>query len=178
MNQDRKALFVIFALSLFSILFLFWLIYFKTPLDPRLTYPSWIKHLATMNAVFNFCSAVCMVLGFLQIKKKNIEVHRHFMNSAFLFSACFLVSYILYHNFHGDTPFPGTGAIRPIYFFILISHVLLSIVALPLVLTTFYYARLDLREKHKKLARWTFPIWLYVSITGVVIYFILSAYLP
>ena len=100
-------------------------------------------------------------------------MHMVFMICAFVFSGLFLVSYIIYHYFHGDTPFPGSGAIRPIYFSILISHVLLSIIALPLILITFLFSLKGQFAVHKKVARVTFPIWMYVSVTGVIIYFML-----
>lgn len=176
-TQDRLAKFVIFGLSFAAILFLFWLIYFKTPavLEPHLSYPFWINHLNVMNAVLNFCSAVCLGFGFYFIKSKNIVLHQRFMKSAFIFSSLFLVSYILYHHFHGDTKFQGLGFFKLFYFFILISHVLLSIVALPMVLMTFFYALKDQKEKHRRLAKFTFPIWMYVSVTGVLIYFLLQS---
>jgi putative membrane protein len=99
-----------------------------------------------------------------------------FMLSAVGFSALFFIGYVVYHNFHGDTPFPGQGTIRPIYFFILISHIVLSIVILPLVLSTLYYAVRQQFTTHRKIARYTLPLWLYVSITGVGVFFMLQAY--
>lgn len=173
-SQDRFAKLVIYTLSLSSILFLFWLIYFKTPTQYQGPYPFWINHLNVMNAALNFCSTVCLIFGFYFIKQKNILIHQRFMKSALLFSSIFLVSYVLYHHYHGDTKFQGEVFSRYFYFIILISHILLSIVALPMVLITFFYALKDHREKHRKLARITFPIWLYVSMTGVLIYFLLQ----
>ncbi len=173
-KQDRLAKLVIYGLSLAAILFLFWLIYFKTPVEIPSHYPVWINHLNIMNAVLNFCSAVCLGFGFYFIKNKNVVIHQRFMKSAFVFSSLFLVSYILYHHFHGDTKFQGDGFFKLFYFFILISHILLSIAALPMVLMTFFYALKDQKEKHRKLAKFTFPIWMYVSVTGVLIYFLLQ----
>jgi putative membrane protein len=175
-KQDRLAKLIIYGLSFVAILFLFWLIYFKTPATIESTYPYWINHLNIMNAVLNFCSTVCLCFGFYFIKNKNVVLHQRFMKSAFVFSALFLVSYILYHHFHGDTKFQGTGFFRVFYFFILITHIVLSIVALPMVLMTFFYALKDQKEKHRKLAKFTFPIWLYVSVTGVLIYFLLQVH--
>ncbi len=99
-----------------------------------------------------------------------------FMLTATVFSALFLVSYITYHFFHGDTHFPAHGWIRAVYFFILISHIGLSMVALPLILGTLWYALRNQFRFHRRIARWTFPIWLYVSVTGVIVYFFLKAY--
>jgi putative membrane protein len=99
-----------------------------------------------------------------------------FMLSATVFSALFLVSYITYHYFHGDTRFPGQGWIRPVYFFILITHIGLSTLALPLILGTLWYALRNQFRFHRGVARWTLPVWLYVSVTGVIVYFLLNAY--
>ncbi len=96
------------------------------------------------------------------------------MTAAVGVAGTFLVSYIVYHHFHGDTRFGGHGLVRPIYFFVLISHIVMSMVALPLVLTTLFFAATEQFERHKKLARYTFPVWLYVSVTGVAVYFFLK----
>jgi len=96
------------------------------------------------------------------------------MVSAVIVAGTFLVSYVVYHHFHGDTPFTGQGIIRPIYFFVLISHIVLSMVAVPLVLTTLFFAGTARFDRHKKIARITFPVWLYVSVTGVAVYFFLK----
>jgi putative membrane protein len=95
------------------------------------------------------------------------------MVSAFAASAVFLIGYVIYHYAHGDTQYQGEGAVRIVYFTVLITHVLLSIVMLPMILTTFYLAARERFTAHRKLAKWTLPIWLYVSVTGVVIYFML-----
>ena len=126
-----------------------------------------------VNATLNATSAMLLVLGFAAIRSGRREVHQRFMVSAFAASAVFLVGYVLYHYAHGDTQYQGVGTIRIVYFTILITHVLLSIVMLPMILTTFYLATRGRFASHKKLARWTLPIWLYVSITGVVIYVML-----
>jgi putative membrane protein len=103
-------------------------------------------------------------------------VHKRFMLTATVFSTLFLVSYITYHFFHGDTIFRGHGWIRPAYFFILISHIGLSIVALPVILATLWYALGNQFQIHRRIARWTFPIWLYVSVTGVIVYVLLKRF--
>ena len=129
-----------------------------------------------VNATFNALSASALLLGVVAIKRKDRATHQRLTTAALVFSALFLVSYITYHSLHGDTPFPGQGAIRPIYFFILISHIGLSIVALPLVLTSFYFGWTDQVARHRRLAKVTFPLWLYVSVTGVAIVALLKAY--
>lgn len=126
-----------------------------------------------VNAGLNATSATMLVAGFMAIRSGRRKIHKRLMVSAFAASAVFLLGYILYHYAHGDTQYQGEGTIRIIYFAILISHVLLSIAMLPMILTTFYLAAQERLAAHKRLARWTLPIWLYVSVTGVVIYFML-----
>ena len=126
-----------------------------------------------VNAVLNATAATLLVLGLAAIKSGRRELHKRLMVSAFAASAVFLVGYVLYHYAHGDTRYQGEGAVRIVYFAVLITHVLLSIVMLPMILGTFYLAARERFATHKKLARWTLPIWLYVSVTGVVIYFML-----
>ena len=130
-----------------------------------------LSFMPAVNAALNACSATLLVLGLVAIRSGRRELHKRLMVSAFAASAVFLVGYVLYHYAHGDTQYQGEGAVRVVYFTILITHVLLSIVMLPMILTTFYLAAKERFAAHKKLARWTLPIWLYVSITGVTIYF-------
>jgi putative membrane protein len=168
----RKPVPAILILSAAIAAFLIWLIYFKGRVAP----PEWVTSLPAANAVFNSLSAICLVLGYVNIRRRNRVVHMRFMISATVFSALFLASYITYHYFHGDTKFPGQGWIRPVYFFILSTHILLSMLALPLILGTLWYALRSQFRFHRRVARWTFPIWLYVSVTGVIVYFVLKAY--
>jgi len=126
-----------------------------------------------VNATLNATAAILLVLGYRAIRSGQREIHKRLMVSAFAASAVFLVGYVLYHYAHGDTSYEGVGSIRIVYFTILITHVVLSIVMLPMILTTFYLAARQRFAMHKRLARWTLPIWLYVSVTGVVIYLML-----
>ena len=168
----RKPVPAIVGLSVAVAAFLVWLIYFKG----RVAAPGWVSVLPGANALFNSLSAACLVAGYINIRRRNRLVHMRFMVSATVFSALFLLSYITYHYFHGDTKFPGHGWIRPVYFFILISHVGLSMVALPLIFATLWYALRNQFRFHRGVARWTFPIWLYVSVTGVVVWAVLKSY--
>ena len=161
---------MIVALSAAIAAFLIWLIYFKG----KVSAPDWVGFLPGANATFNSLSALCLVLGYINIRRGNRTVHKRFMLTATFFSAMFLVSYITYHYFHGDSLFPGHGWIRRVYFSILITHIGLSMVALPLILSTLWFGLGSQFRSHKKIARWTFPIWLYVSVTGVVVYFFLK----
>jgi len=126
-----------------------------------------------VNAALNATAATMLLAGLVAIRSGRREVHKRLMVSAFAASTVFLVGYVLYHYAHGDTPYQGEGTVRIVYFAILISHVLLSIVMLPMILTTFYLAARERFATHRKLAKWTLPIWLYVSVTGVLIYFML-----
>ena len=167
----RKALGLILAVSAAALLFLVWLIYFKAP---AATEVAWGTNLSAVNAALNSLSTVFLLLGFREIRARNFAKHMRFMIAAFITSALFLVSYIVYHHFVGDTPFTGQGFIRPVYFFILISHIVLSIFVVPLVLSSFLFAFSGKFNTHRKVSKWTFPIWLYVSITGVMVFFMLK----
>jgi putative membrane protein len=134
---------------------------------------SQLSFMPAVNACFNALSASCLIAGYVAIRQKKIAVHRVLMVSAFACSSLFLIGYLSYHAIHGDTKFTGVGLIRPVYFVILISHVLLSITVVPLALTSFYFAFTRSFARHRRLNRVFLPIWLYVSVTGVVIYFML-----
>lgn len=170
---ERRPLVWILPLSAAIAGFLVWLIYLKTTRAPA---PPWIGALPAANAFFNSCSAVALAAGWFNIRRGNRVAHARCMLTAVAFSALFLVSYVVYHNFHGDTRFPGEGLIRPVYFFILISHIGLSIVALPMILSTLFYAATGRFASHRGIARFTLPVWFYVSVTGVVVFALLRAY--
>ena len=138
--------------------------------------PAWVAWLPYVNATFNSLSAAAIVAGVVAIKRGRQQTHRRWMFAALASSGVFLLSYVTYHALHGDSRFLGQGMVRPIYFFVLISHILLSIVALPLVLSTFYLSLSGRFDIHRRVARWTFPIWLYVSVTGVVVFLMLQVF--
>lgn len=129
--------------------------------------------LASLNAALNGCASVCLVGGGLAIRARRITVHRRFMLSAFGFSTLFLVSYVVHHITAGSVPFRGTGVMRVVYFGLLIPHVLLAVPVLPLSLFTIYRGLADRRAAHRKIARITLPTWLFVSVSGVLVYFML-----
>ncbi|MCH8015016.1 MAG: DUF420 domain-containing protein [Acidobacteria bacterium] len=132
-----------------------------------------IGDLPTLNAALNGTSAVLLTLGYLFIRRKKVNLHKACMVSAFVISTLFLVSYLTYHYHAGSKPFPGEGWTRPLYFAILISHVILATVTLPLSIVTLARGIRGRFEKHRSIARWALPIWLYVSVTGVVVYLML-----
>lgn len=129
--------------------------------------------LPALNALLNATSAVFLSIGWLLIRRRRIEAHRLCMLSAFVVSALFLISYVVYHANVGSVPYQGQGAIRTVYFSILITHVILAAAILPLAIVTLSRALSRRFDRHRKIARWTLPIWLYVSVTGVVIYVML-----
>ena len=128
------------------------------------------------HAVLNGSTAILIFTGFVLIKNKKTELHKVIMLSAFSLSSIFLVSYVISKITNEPVPFGGEGMIRDIYFFILISHILLSIPVLPLALFSIYRAMTGEIEKHKSIVKWTFPIWMYVAITGVLVYLLMSPY--
>ena len=132
---DRRPFPAILALSFVIASFLIWLIYFKG----KVAAPDWVALLPAANAVFNSMSALCLTLGYINIRSGNRLAHMRFMLTATGFSALFLISYITYHFFHGDTLFPGQGWVRPVYFFILITHIGLSMIALPFILGALWF---------------------------------------
>ena len=170
-SKETNVFFLIGFISLTVLSFLVWLIYFKPAANPE--GGAWINSLPIINAFLNTLTSIFLVTGLVFIKQNKIDLHKRSMFAAVISSAIFLVGYILYHHFHGDTKFVAVGIIRPIYFTILISHILLSAIQVPLILTTLYLAMTRKFVKHKKVARITFPIWLYVSVTGVLIFVLL-----
>jgi putative membrane protein len=137
-----------------------------------------LRFLPAVNASLNALSASLLVAGWIAVKKRALVLHKYCMVSAFSASALFLVCYVAYHYVHGDTKFQGTGAIRGVYLAILASHVLLSMAVVPLALTAFYFAFKKAFLKHKKVTRYALPIWLYVSVTGVVVFLMLRGSAP
>jgi putative membrane protein len=137
-----------------------------------------LSQLPALNAILNGTSAVLLTTGYFFIRRKSISAHRACMIAAFTTSTIFLISYLVYHYFHGSTQFQGEGWARIIYFTILISHTLLAAAIVPLAITTLYRALRANFAGHMRLARWTLPLWLYVSVTGVIIYLMLYRLYP
>ncbi len=154
------------------------------------TFPSFIYKLPLLNAFLNGSCSVLLIASLWAIKKRNIELHKKLNLTAFLLSSLFLISYVTAHYFIPDTKFGdvdhngvleemelvAVSGIRPIYLVILLSHIFLAVIVLPMILLSFYYALKDDRVKHKKITRFSYPIWLYVTLTGVVVYALISPY--
>lgn len=151
----------------------------------------WVYMLPHLNATFNSITTVVLLLGLYFIKQKNIKAHKSMMSIAFILGSLFLVSYVIYHSTADSTVYGdinGNGILdeaeksksltfwRGFYISILLPHIVLAAVVVPFVLFAFYFALTDKIDKHKKIVKWTFPIWLFVSITGVVVYFMISPY--
>ncbi|MBN7812262.1 DUF420 domain-containing protein [Algoriphagus sp. H41] len=136
----------------------------------------WVYFLPHLNAVINTAASVALILGLVFIKNKKYSYHGATMTVAFVLGALFLVSYVVYHGAAESTSFGGEGAIRTVYYVLLISHILLAAVALFPILFAYYYGYTDQREKHRKVVKFAYPIWLYVSVSGVIVYLLISPY--
>lgn len=158
---------LILIVSAVASAFLCWLVYYHTPTDSARAH---LHSLPMINAILNGLSAFALLEGFRHIKARHIKLHRASMFAAFIFSSIFLVSYITNHALHGDTHFDRLSPWWPFYWKLLLSHVLLSVIVLPLILITFFLSLTGRFPAHKSLARYTFPIWMYVSVTGVIVY--------
>jgi uncharacterized membrane protein YozB (DUF420 family) len=135
-----------------------------------------IRALPSLNAMLNATSAVLLVLGYAAIRRRDVHTHRRLMVTAFAISVLFLLSYVRYHMAVGSVPFSGTGWIRSVYFAILVPHVILAAAIVPLALWTLRHASRRRFRRHARLARVTLPLWLYVSVTGVLVYMLLYHY--
>jgi putative membrane protein len=162
----------IIGVSIVASLFIFWLVYIHPPVDAA---GASFNFLPALNAVLNACAAIALFIGYRYIRARQIPKHRNAMFAAFLFSSAFLVSYLATYFLHGETrlPIAHTGLLWYTYAIVLFAtHIPLAIIALPLILITFFLSLTGRFPAHRKLARWTFPIWLYVSVSGVFVYFL------
>ena len=165
----------IVGISAAASLFLAWLVYYHQPTDVAGTH---LAFLPALNAVLNAICTVFLLIGFRHIRRREITAHRNSMFGAFIVSSVFLVAYIVNFKMHGDMIFPKAYPVaRAIYLWVLLTpHILLATICLPLILITFFLSLTGRFPAHRRLARWTFPIWLYVSVSGVVVYAMLAAY--
>jgi putative membrane protein len=145
---------------------------------PTLEHNIPVHVLPGIHATFNFITSMLLLAGYIFIRIGKIKIHKTLMSLALLCSVLFLISYITYHSLAESTPFGGTGFIKYFYFFILITHIVLAVVIVPLVLITYIRALTGKFGKHRKIAKWTLPIWFYVAISGVVVYLMISPYYP
>ncbi|HTF29665.1 MAG TPA: DUF420 domain-containing protein [Flavitalea sp.] len=171
-RNDKLAKRVIIALSLI----VFTAVVVLSRVTVRVNLGFDVHLFATFNAIVNTMVSVLLLGGLVMVKLKKYELHKRIMLAAIILSALFLVSYICHHLFAGDTKFGGTGAMRTIYLIILITHIFLAAIILPFILFTAYRALTGEFDRHMKIARITWPIWFYVSVTGVIVYLMISPY--
>ncbi len=170
--NDKRVFQIILGLSV--VVFAVVVVLYQLPKSDSI--PSWALGLPKLNAFINGTCSVLLLTSLAAIKRKNIQLHKRINITAFALSSLFLVSYIIFHSFGVETSFPKENPIRPFYLFILISHIILAAVVLPLVLSSFYLGLGGKIELHRKVSRFTFPIWLYVTTTGVLVYLMISPY--
>lgn len=132
--------------------------------------------LPMFNAIFNTFTFLFLLLAFIAIRRKNVTAHRRFIYAAFVTTTLFLINYVIYHYIAPSTPYGGSGFLAALYYFFLITHIILAAAIVPLALTSVTRAWNMEHERHRKIARWTMPIWLYVSFTGVVVYLMIAPY--
>jgi putative membrane protein len=171
--SPKRVLFVSGCIGLVACTGLLWLLYGRAMEGPASERLQWLP---AFDAFCNGMSALCLMAGYGAIRQRRIPAHMRWMLGAFAFSVLFLAGYITHHAVHGDTKFGGLGLVRPVYFAVLISHVGLSAVALPLILSVLWFAGTGRFSTHRRFARITLPLWLYVSVTGVVVFLFLRAY--
>jgi putative membrane protein len=174
-RTPASVIWLIIAISAVASLFLAWLVYYHPPVDVAGTH---LAFLPALDAILNALCAVFLIAGYRYIMRREITRHRNSMFGAFIVSSVFLVAYIVNHVLHGDLLFPRSHpTARWLYLWVLLTpHILLAIVCLPMILITFFLSLTGRFPAHRRLARWTYPIWLYVSISGVVVYAMLAAY--
>ena len=143
---------------------------------PDITLPFDPKIMPKFHAIINFCVSLLLMASLYFIKNKNVKLHQYCNVSALVLSGLFLISYVIYHSVSESTKFGGEGMIKYVYYFILLTHILLAAIILPIILFTFMRAFMGQFDRHRKIAKWTMPLWLYVSITGVIVYLMISPY--
>lgn len=172
--NDKLLFRLVAGISIF--VFLIVIILNRKVIPVKIEIPTWVCFLPKLNAFINGTCSVLLLFSLYQIKQKNIDLHKKINLLAFLLSSVFLVSYIIYHYFAPETHYGGEGALKYTYYFILITHIILAAGVLPLILLSFHRGLQMQVEKHKKLVRFAFPIWLYVTVTGVIVYLMISPY--
>ena len=170
--NDKKVFRLIMILSV--VVFAVVVVLYSLPKQDNI--PDWAKWLPTLNASLNGTCSVLLLTSLWAIKNNRISLHKQLNITTFLLSTVFLVSYIVFHSFGVETKFPADNPIRPLYLFILVTHIILAAIVLPLVLVSFYLGLTDKIAQHRKVSKFTFPVWLYVTVTGVVVYLMISPY--
>lgn len=170
--NDKTALRLIWSLS--AAILLAVLVIYNLPKADHI--PGFVPFLPRLNALLNSTCTVLLLVSLAAIRKGRVNLHRRLNITTLALSTLFLLSYVTFHTFGVETRYPADHPLRPIYLAILISHILLAMVVLPLVLITFYRGLVGPADRHRAIARWAFPVWLYVTITGVIVYMMISPY--
>jgi putative membrane protein len=173
-NNDKLVFRLVVGLSLVIVAAV--VVLNKKILPVPATIPDFVYSLPKLNAFINATCAALLMLSLYFIKKKNIQTHKKINLTAFFLSGVFLLSYVTYHWLTEETSFPMDNPLRPLYLGILLSHIVLATAVFPLILFSFYRGLRDEREKHRKLVRWSYPVWLYVTISGVLVYLMISPF--
>lgn len=178
MNLDDKLIFRLIAVVSVIVFLLVAILQSNvvTIFPDKSVIPAWVFFLPRLNAIINGTCTILLLTSLYFVKRKNITVHKRLNIITFLLSSLFLISYVIFHATGIKTIYGGEGGIKAVYYFILITHIILAAVVLPLVLLSFHRGLKMQVERHKKLVRWSYPIWLYVTITGVIVYIMISPY--
>jgi putative membrane protein len=174
---ERKAKMFIWIVSI-AIPVAVTVMYFMPKIEAGSSFRGFLNHLPLFNALNNAATAVVLFLALVAIKRKNVALHKKLMTGALVLSAFFLVSYVMYHSTSDSTAFPKEDPLRVMYLIVLFTHIVISAIIVPLVLVTYSRALAERFDKHKKLAKITWPLWFYVAITGVIVYLMISPYYP
>ena len=164
------------AMTISIVVFLLVVLLNKRILSPPDTFPAFIYKLPLLHAIINGTCAVLLIFSLRAIKAGKVDLHKKINLSTFGLSAVFLISYVTYHFFVPETSYGGDGILKTFYYFILLTHIPLAAAVLPLILLSFWYALTGKIDKHKKIVRFTYPIWLYVAVTGVLVYMMISPF--
>ena len=174
-KSSEKSIFRI-VLSISVLVFVLVIILNKRIIPVPDNIPTFAYFLPKLNAIINGTCFILLLISFYFVKQKQYNIHKRINITAFFLSALFLISYVTYHYLVPETKYGGDGLMKNIYYFILVTHIILAALVLPLILLSFYYGLNDNRVKHKKIVKWSFPIWVYVTFTGVLVYLMLSPY--
>ena len=164
------------AMTISIVVFLLVVLLNKRVLSPPDTFPSFIYKLPLLHALINGTCAVLLIFSLRAIKAGKVALHKKINLATFSLSAVFLISYVTYHFFVPETSYGGEGLLKTLYYFVLLTHIPLAAAVLPLILLSFWYALTGKIDKHKKIVRFTYPIWMYVAVTGVIVYLMISPY--
>jgi len=170
--SEKFYLRIIYIVS--AVVFLLVLVLSRLPKSE--TIPPFVAFLPKLNAILNGTCTVLLLVSFYFIRRKKVKIHRRLNLAAITLSTLFLLSYVTFHSFGVETRFPADNPLRPVYLVILGSHIVLAAIVLPLVLISLYRGLTNQVERHRKIVRWSFPVWLYVTVTGVIVYLMISPY--